>query len=136
MRTLLTVICVLCLAASVNAEEVTLASVPPVVVTTIPMAGSVNVDPSSTEIRVTYSKKMMNGSWSFSTMTEESFPKIEGQPRYESDEKTCVLNVVLEPNKTYAIWANSSKFRNFKDTAGIAALPYLLVFQTGPSIAK
>ena len=34
------------------------------------------------------------------------------------------------PGKTYAIWLNSQKFRNFKDTAGRPAVPYLLVFRT------
>ena len=45
--------------------------------------------------------------------------------------RTCVLPVKLEPGKTYAIWLNSQKFGNFKDTDGRSAVPYLLVFRTG-----
>ena len=40
------------------------------------------------------------------------------------------LPVALEPGKTYAIWINSEKFNNFKDTDGRSAVPYLLVFRT------
>ena len=39
---------------------------------------------------------------------------------------------VLAPGKTYAIWLNSENFGNFKDTAGHAAVPYLLIFKTKP----
>jgi hypothetical protein len=38
--------------------------------------------------------------------------------------------VKLEPGKTYVIWLNSQKFRNFKDKDGQPAVPYLLVFET------
>jgi hypothetical protein len=41
-----------------------------------------------------------------------------------------VIDVKLEPKKTYVIWINTQKFVNFKDTDGNAAVPYLLVFQT------
>ena len=56
--------------------------------------------------------------------------KVIGKPRYEDDRRTCVLQVRLEPNKTYAYWINSQKFQNFKDKQGHPAVPYLLVFQT------
>jgi hypothetical protein len=111
-------------------EEVTLSSVPPVVVKTVPEAGASDVDPKTTEIKVTFSKEMSDGEWSWATVSEGSFPKLDGKPKYEKDKKTCVLPVKLEPGKTYAIWVNSQKFGNFKDTDGRSAVPYLLVFQT------
>jgi hypothetical protein len=85
--------------ASVAADDITLESVPPVVVKTVPEAGTAAVDPKLTEIKVTFSKDMQ-------------------------------LPVKLEPGKTYAIWVNSDKFTNFKDTDGRSAVPYLLVFKT------
>jgi RNA polymerase sigma-70 factor (ECF subfamily) len=112
------------------ADEVTLASVPPVVVKTVPEAGSKDVDPKTTEIKVTFSKAMSDGEWSWSTVTEASFPKVDGKPKYDKDGKTCVLPVKLEAGKTYAIWVNSQKFGNFKDKDGNSAVPYLLVFET------
>lgn len=113
-----------------NAQGVTLESVPPVVVKTVPAAGACDVEASTNEIQVTFSKKMTDRSWSWSTLSKDSFPEIEGKPKYLKDNKTCVLPVKLEPGKTYAIWINSSKFRNFKDASGKPAIPYLLVFKT------
>lgn len=113
-----------------RADDVTLESVPPVVVKTVPEAGAGDVDPKLTEIKITFSKEMQDGSWSWSTLSKESFPEMDGKPRYLEDKRTCVLPVKLQPGKTYAIWANSQKFRNFKDAAGQPAVPYLLVFRT------
>ena len=118
------------LGAAARDDEVTLESVPPVVVKTVPEAGNAEVDPKLTEIKVTFSKDMQDGSWSWSTLSKESFPKTEGTPKYLADKRTCVLPVTLEPGRTYAIWVNSEKFRNFKDTDGQSAVPYLLVFKT------
>jgi RNA polymerase sigma-70 factor (ECF subfamily) len=111
-------------------DKESLATAPAVVVKTVPPAGASGVDPKLTEIRVTYSKNMKDGSWSWSTWDPESFPKTAGKPRYEADQRTCVLPVKLEPNKFYAIWLNSARFGNFKDTQGRPAVPYLLVFKT------
>src|SRR5262245_33484178 len=119
-------------AVAARADEVTLESVPPVVVKTVPQAGSADVDPKLTEIKVTFSKEMEDGSWSWATVSEESFPKVDDKIKikYLADKRTCVLPVKLEPGKTYAIWINSEKFENFKDTDGRSAIPYLLVFKT------
>jgi hypothetical protein len=116
--------------AAAWADEVTLESVPPVVVKTVPEAGTAEVDPKLTEIKVTFSKDMQDGTWTWSTLSKESFPKIDGKPKYLADKRTCVLPVTLEAGKTYAIWVNSEKFRNFKDTEGRSGVPYLLVFKT------
>jgi RNA polymerase sigma-70 factor (ECF subfamily) len=116
--------------AAARADDVTLESVPPVVVKTVPKAGTAEVDPKLTEIKVTFRKDMQDGSWSWATHSKESFPKLDGKPKYLADKRTCVLPVKLEPGKTYAIWVNSEKFGNFKDTDGRSAVPYLLVFKT------
>ena len=116
--------------AAVLAGDVTLESVPPVVVKTVPEAGAADVDPELTEIKVTFSKDMKDGSWSWAILSKESFPKMDGKPKYLADKRTCVLPVMLEPGKTYAIWVNSEKLGNFKDTGGRSAVPYLLVFKT------
>ena len=102
----------------------------PVVVKTEPQSGAADVDPNTTEIRVTYSKAMKDGTWTWSTWGQENFPKTTGKPSYQADGRTCVLPVKLEPNKFYAIWLNSQNFGNFQDDGGRPAVPYLLVFQT------
>ncbi len=112
------------------ADDVALEMVPPVVVKTVPQAGVADVDAKTTEIQVTYSKDMADESWSWAQISDDSFPKIIGKPKYLKDKRTCVLTVKLEPGKTYAIWLNSEKFENFKDANGRPAVPYLLVFKT------
>ena len=57
-------------------------------------------------------------------------PETTGQPRYLEDGRTCVLPVKLQPGRFYAIWLNSDQLKNFKDTNGTPAVPYLLTFQT------
>ena len=116
--------------AAGRADDVTLESVPPVVVKTVPEAGAAEVDPKLTEIKVTFSKVMKDGGWSWAMLSKESFPKMDGKPKYLADKRTCVLPVKLEPGKTYAVWVNHEKFNNFKDTGGRPAVPYLLVFKT------
>jgi hypothetical protein len=113
-----------------RADEVTLESVPPVVVKTVPEAGAGEVDPKLTEIKVTFSKDMQDDSWSWITLSKESFPTLDGKPKYLADKRNCVLPVKLEPGKTYAIWVNSEKAGSFKDADGRSAVPYLLVFKT------
>jgi len=105
-------------------------SMPAVVVKTVPESGSKNVMPGEMEIKVTFSKEMADGSWSWSTAWQGSTPEMIGKPKYDADGKTCVLKVKLEPNKAYGYWLNSEKFRNFKDRQGRASVPYLLVFET------
>lgn len=102
----------------------------PVVVKAEPEAGSKDVAPGVVEIKVTFSKEMMDGSWSWSTAWKDSSPEMVEKPKYSDDHKTCVLKVKLEPNKTYGYWLNSQNFHNFKDKQGRAAVPYLLTFQT------
>jgi hypothetical protein len=108
----------------------TVAGLPPVVVETFPVSGARDVAPGETEIRVRFSKEMTDGSWSWSTAWENSTPESDGPPHYLDDHRTCVMKVRLEPDRTYAWWLNSEKFKNFTDQASRPAVPYLLIFQT------
>jgi RNA polymerase sigma-70 factor (ECF subfamily) len=113
-----------------SADEPTLANTAPVVVGTAPIAGQTDVAPGTTEIRVTFSRPMRDGSWSWVKLSEASFPKMTGTPRFLDDQRSCVLPVSLEPGKTYAMWLNQPPYENFQDPDGRKAVPYLLVFQT------
>lgn len=126
----------LAFAAPVKAQTISLESAPPVVVKTVPAAGATDVDPALAEIKVTYSKTMQDGNMSWSMWGEENYPETTGEPKYLQDGRTCVLPVKLQPNKFYALWLNSEKFKNFKDTAGRPAVPYLLTFYTGDSAGR
>jgi HEAT repeats/Bacterial Ig-like domain len=112
------------------ADNISLQSAPPVVIKTVPQAGSVGIDPALTELQVTFSKPMQDGSWSWSTWGEDTFPKMTGEPHYQPDGRTCVLPVKLEPGRFYATWLNSDQFHNFKDLNSQPATPYLLTFET------
>jgi len=136
MKTTLTLVAILAVAlfyASTPVRSQTVDSMPPVVVKTVPESGAKEVSPGEFEIKVTFSKEMSDGSWSWSTAWQDSTPKSIGKPKYEADRKTCVMKVKLEPGKTYAYWLNSSNFKNFKDKEGRSAVPYLLIFKTKSS---
>lgn len=114
----------------VRGEEITLESARPVVIKSVPEAGADNVDPSTTQISVTFSKPMQAGGWSWCVLSKESYPGTSEAPKYLEDKRTCVLPVELQPGKTYAVWVNSEKLYEFKDANGQPAVPYLLVFKT------
>ena len=105
-------------------------NVAPVVVKTVPEAGSKDVPPGEYEVRITFSKEMMDQSWSWSTTWKDSAPESLGKPHYEADHRTCVMKVQLEPDKTYGWWINSQNFHGFRDTQNHPAVPYLLTFKT------
>lgn len=109
-----------------ESQEVT---APPVVLKTVPAHGAKDVNPSLKEIKVTFSKDMEDGSWSWSQRGDVAFPEVTGKPRF-IDKRTAVLPVKLEPGTTYYIGLNSEKFGNFKDTRGVSAIPYPLMFKT------
>ena len=112
------------------AEPPTIENTPPVVVKTEPQAGLTDVEPGRRDISVTFSKPMRAGSWSWVELSKESFPSKTAEPHFLSDQRTCVLPVLLEPGTTYAIWLNSPPYLNFQDQGGRRAIPYLLVFRT------
>jgi len=131
MKALRIIVITMCwLLCAIGIQPQDLDSTPPVVVKTVPEAGSKELSPGTVEIRVTFSKPMADQSWSWSSAWKDSVPEMVGKPRYEADLKTCVLKVKLEPNKTYGYWLNSEKFHGFKDQQGHSAVPYLLVFKT------
>ena len=101
----------------------------PKVLKTVPEADAKDVDPALTEIKVTFSKDMRDGSWSWTQRNSENYPEVTGKPHYV-DKRTCVLPVKLEPGKTYWIGLNSARFANFKDAEGRPAAPYPLSFTT------
>lgn len=134
MKTLAAIVSLIALTcASLCAQTTatpTVDTVAPVVVKSVPEAGAKGVVAGVVEIKVTFSKEMADGSWSWSDAWKNSSPEIIGKPHYEADGKTCVLKVKLEPGKTYGYWINSQSFKNFKDRQGRSAVPYMLVFQT------
>ena len=112
--------------------EITVETMPPSVVKTVPQAGGTDVDPSLKEITVAFSKDMLTDRmWAVCQISKETFPKTGTNIHYLKDKRTCVVPVELEPEKTYVLWFNRGKFNSFRDTRNNPAVPYLLVFRTG-----
>lgn len=114
-----------------NAAEISVNSLPPSTVKTIPQCGDLEVDPALKEIRVTFSKEMMTKDmWAICQISKDTFPQSAGKVHYLGDKRTCVMPVKLEPGKTYVLWFNRGQFNSFRDTQNNPAVPYQLVFKT------
>jgi len=131
-KTLLTTLLIgaACQLASHTSRAQDIDNFAPVVVKTVPEAGSKDVPPGEYEVKITFSKEMADQSWSWATAWENSGPDFIGKPHYDTDHKTCVVKVKLEPGKTYGWWINSQKFHGFQDPQHHPAIPYLFTFKT------
>jgi hypothetical protein len=111
-------------------QRASVQSMAPSVVRTVPQCGHTAVDPDLKEIKVTFSKDMnTNRMWAVVQTSKETFPETPGQIHY-ADNRTCVVPVKLEPNKTYVLWFNRGQFNSFRDKQNNPAVPYQLVFET------
>ena len=130
MRSLMALSILALLSSPALAKKPTVKSMPPVVVMTVPQSGETAVDAGLKEIKVTFSKDMQTKKmWSFVQISKDTFPQKAGEPKYV-DNRTIVLPVKLQPQKTYVVWINSGKFNAFRDVDNHPAVPYLLVFET------
>jgi hypothetical protein len=100
----------------------------PKVVSTSPSQGA-KAPPSLSELKVSYDHRMA-ASWSFATGGEKAFPELWGNPSLSDDHITITLPIRLEPNRTYVVWMNTDRYKNFKSEDGAAAEPYRLTFST------
>ncbi len=126
---LLVVSLVLTTALAETKKEITVESMAPSVVKTVPECGDMKVNPKLKEIVVTFSKDMADGSWSVCQMSKEHYPELRSDVYYKND-RTFVFPVKLEPDQTYVVRFNWGRFNNFKDEDGRSAVPYQLVFKT------
>ena len=88
-----------------------------------------DVPASLKEITVTFNRKMMDGSWSW-TGGGDTFPKTTGKPRYDRDCRTCSLPVQLEHGKVYWVGINSPSNRHFQTPEHIPAKWHVILFAT------
>lgn len=104
---------------------------PPLVYSTFPAQGEMNVSPNTTEIRVVFDKDMQTDRmWSWCTESPDTFPDLKKDSVRFIDKRTCVATVKLSPEKTYVIWFNTDKFTSFRDKYNNPAVPYRLEFKT------
>ena len=122
----LTAVVLLLLLSGCGAKD----NLPPKVIGTNPQNGAQNVDPSLTEISVTFNEPMMDKSWSWCYEEKEKFPQMTGQPYYTENNTKNILPIKLEPDKEYVIWINTVNFKNFKNKTGNPVEPYKFTFET------
>lgn len=100
----------------------------PEIVAINPPNGAKDVDPATTELRVTFNVPMIQGfSW---TGGGPNYPEITGRPHWTEDQKTCVLPVKLKPNWDYRLGLNSPSHKNFQSASGIPLEPVRYRFST------
>jgi hypothetical protein len=104
----------------------------PVVLEMSPANGATQVDPGTTELRVTFSVPMGHG-YSWTGGGPEYPPIAEGRkPQWTEDQRTCILPVKLEPMHKYRLGLNSPSHKNFQSANGVPLDPVVYTFQTGP----
>lgn len=96
-----------------------------------PTEFSNDVDPSVTEIKVTFDREMADKSWSWTRDAKDTFPETTGEPSYDANRKTCTLPVKLEPGKVYWVGLNyPPRYMGFQGKAGEIAKSHIVLFAT------
>jgi hypothetical protein len=101
----------------------------PQIVATSPAVGATDVDPSISEITVTFDRKMSDG-FSWTGGGPEYPPTAPGKKVVWRDGRTCVLPVKLESGRFYRVGINSTSYRNFMSADGVPARPSAIYFAT------
>lgn len=119
----------------VSANQLTLKDINPVVISSSPIAGTTTVDPSTTEITVTFSSNMMtNKMWSVVKLNNGNFPQVTGDVYFKDDSRTFVIPVKLKANTVYAFSINADNKKGFKGVSGKPAQPYIISFKTASKV--
>ena len=102
---------------------------PPKVVWTAPANGA-TVAPGLTELRVTFDRPMMDGSWAWCG-DGPHFPEAVGRPRYNDSHTVWSVHVKLKPEWVYAFALNSDpRYKGFMSEEGAVLAPLYVTFET------
>lgn len=102
----------------------------PQIVALTPKNGAQDVDPTLTELRVTFNVPMGDGfSWTGGGPQYPNTPAGK-KPYWTDDHLTCVLPVQLQPGSDYRLGLNSPSFRGFQSATGVALEPVPYHFKT------
>jgi beta-lactamase regulating signal transducer with metallopeptidase domain len=101
----------------------------PKIISTSPAVGAADVDPSTSEITVTFDQDMRKG-FSWTGGGPDFPPGIKGNKAYWRNSRTCVLPVKLEARRYYRVGINSTSYNNFRGTNGTATPPSAIYFAT------
>jgi hypothetical protein len=110
-----------------------LTGLPPHVIDCSPKPFATDVDPDLGNITVTFDRPMGPDTGFTGIRFLGVFPAArDAEATWDATGTVCSLPVVLEPDVTYAVAANTTKLRKFADAAGTPAVSYAWVFATGP----
>jgi beta-lactamase regulating signal transducer with metallopeptidase domain len=102
----------------------------PQIVAMTPKNGVMDVDPSLTELRVTFNVPMGDGfSWTGGGPQYPNSPPGK-KPYWTEDHLTCVLPVQLQPSSDYRLGLNSPSFKGFQSVTGVPLEPVSYRFKT------
>jgi beta-lactamase regulating signal transducer with metallopeptidase domain len=101
----------------------------PKIVELKPANGASDVDPSITELRVTFDIPMGEGmSW---TGAGPRYPGRSGaRAEWSDDHKTCILPASLRPGHSYGVGLNDINYNNFQSESGVPLEPVFYRFKT------
>lgn len=122
--------CLACLAAASAAA----AAEPPKVIELDPPHQSTELDPNTTEIRVTFDRDMNTRGFSFCGGGPQ-FPKMRGRPKW-INKRTVVVKVRLEPEHRYQMSLNCPAANNFTAQDGTPLQPTPWSFSTGSKLGR
>lgn len=101
----------------------------PKVLTTVPANGARDVDPSLSEIQVTFDRPMQDGSWSM-VGGGPHYPETTGRPHYDATLTTWSVPVKLKPGWSYEFRLNGGQYDSFRSKEGVPLESVLVRFTT------
>jgi hypothetical protein len=101
----------------------------PKVVEIVPRSGAIDVDPSVTELRVTFDRPMRDKSWSLCGRPE-FMPVAAGEPSFDAERRTFILPIRLEPGRAYRFSLNDVRSKGFRGEDGLPLQPVPVTFTT------
>jgi DNA-binding CsgD family transcriptional regulator len=105
--------------------------VPPRVVATSPAAGA-SIAPGPFLLTVTFDRTMMDGSYSYTRTSPETYPDCALPPARSRDGRTFTLRCTAVAGRHYEIWFNRPPYMNFRSMDGLSSEPHRLLFRTRP----
>jgi DNA-binding CsgD family transcriptional regulator len=104
---------------------------PPRVVVTSPAGGAV-IRPGPFLLTVTYDQPMIEGSFSYTRTSSDTYPDCAGKPELSRDGRIFTLRCTAMAGRRYEIWFNRPPYMNFRSLNGLSAEPHQLLFRVGP----
>lgn len=101
----------------------------PVIVSSIPVIGSQDVDPSIRFIEITFNREMKRNIWAI--IDGPYSPEITGEFTFNSTGTVFRMPVLLRPSLNYEFMLNFGSNMGFQDEMGNPLLPVRFYFKTG-----